>query len=659
MALTAAVATAVATVCAVFALGLPVPVAFAAALVPGLVLVATRPARRPPAWFNVRLLTGATAAVAFVVYLTGRTSSGAGVAGVAGLGLLAIPVLSLLWPDLTTLRYCLLLAAAALAVSAAARRVPHAWPIVGFAAAAAVALVATNRMSAKSIRSLHPPSSTSTATTTRRRVAGEAGVLLALAGLAGLLAATLLPPPRTGNRPQPGRRPSGRQAPQAPYLQPSDRLDAGGRGSGKGDQIVFRVSAPAPALWRTETFGTWDGRDWRRSPDVDAGARTQSGRFVFVPLGPGDERGDAADRFDQRITIETGSVGLLPAAVRVDTVQLPGGEARVASDGTVAPVPALGQGSTYAVTSFLPSADPAVLRNGERGPTAVAPDVARLYLGFPALPERVPRLAAEITASAPTAYDQALAIETWLKANTTVAAGTDPLAAGTDPIDHFLATRRGSPEQAATAMAVMLRSLGIPTRLAVGYLPGQQGPFGGEFVVRARDAYAWVEVSFPGAGWVAFDPAGHAPAPSAHESLLARLRHLLGRLWWVLALAVAAALVWGGQTLLRRWRRRRARPWVTRCYERLLRAGAGRGRPRAPAETPAEYCRALAEDVADERLVHVGEVLTTAAYSQREPPLDARAWAEAVVRDVERAPRPARRAVERSRPARSANRTPG
>jgi transglutaminase-like putative cysteine protease len=651
VALTAAIATAAAALCAVAAIGLPLPLAFGAALVPGVVLVATRPDRRPPSWFDVRRLAGLTAAAAFVVYVSGRASSPTGVVGVAGLGLVAVPVLSLLWPDLSTLRYCLLLSAAALAASAVSGASVRAWPVAAFAAAAAVALVATNRMSATTVRARVAPAR-SRARSTRRRVAGEAGVLLALAGLAGVLAAALLPPPHTANRPRAGRRPSSRPGAQAPYLQPTPRLDAGGRGSGKGNEIVFRVSAPGPALWRTETFGTWDGRVWRRAPEVDGGAQSEDGRFVFVPLGPGDERDSAADRFDQRVTIETGAVGLLPAAARPSTAQLPGGEARAASDGTVVATPALGQRSTLTITSFLPPADPAVLRATPGESSAVPADVARLYLGFPALPERVPGLAGQIAAGAAASYDKAAAVEAWLKANTQVAAGTAPLPAGTDPIDHFLATRRGSSEQAATAMAVMLRALGVPTRLAVGYLPGQQSLFGGDFVVRARDAYAWVEVWIPGAGWVAFDPAGRAPAPSTRTAFLTRLRHLLGRLWWVLVVIATVALAWVVVTLIRRGRRRRARPWVTRWYERLVRAGAGRGRPRDPAETPAEYCQALAEDLPDDRLRRVGELLTLAAYSPDEPPGDARAWAEAVVRDLERSPRARGRAP-------SANRAPG
>jgi hypothetical protein len=348
----------------------------------------------------------------------------------------------------------------------------------------------------------------------------------------------------------------------------------------------------------------------------------------------------------QRITVAAPAIGLLPAAVRASTVQLPSGRLSVDRAGTLAPLPPLGKGANYVVTSFLPASREAARRGAEGASAEVPADVAAAYLGFPALPEPVTALAAEITAAASTPYDKAVALEAWLSVNTEVVAGTPPLPAGADPIDEFLVNRRGSNEQAATAVAIMLRSLGIPTRLAVGYVPGQRAPLGAEFVVRARHAHAWVEAWFPGAGWMTFDPAGRAPpSPPPRDSFSSRLRQLLGVLLWLLLVVAAAALVWAGWKTVRWWQKRQARPWVTRCYERLTRAGRQRGRPRQPAETPAEYCRALAGDVPDDRLVRVGELLDVAAYSDREPPADDRAWADAVVRDVERAAAPRRRSA--------------
>jgi transglutaminase-like putative cysteine protease len=366
---------------------------------------------------------------------------------------------------------------------------------------------------------------------------------------------------------------------------------------------------------------------------------------AHVPPGLGDGFLDGAP-FIQRITVEAPAIGLLPAAVRASTVQLPKGRLSVQYDGALTPLPPVGKGTTYVVTSFLPSSDEALLRATDGRAADASADLPGVYLSSPGLPDRVLALAAEITTGAPTPYDKAAALEAWLATNTEAVAGSRPLPGGADPIDQFLVDRRGSNEQAATAMAVILRSLGIPSRLAVGYVAGQRSAFGGEFVVRARHAHAWVEAWFPGPGWVAFDPTGRAPpSPPERQSFWSRLWRLLGGLVWVVLVVAVAALAWAGWKVARWYRKRHARPWATRCYERLTRAGRQRGRPRHPAETPAEYCQALADDVPDDRLLRVGELLTVAAYSDREPPPDDRAWADAVVRDVERAGAPRRRST--------------
>ncbi len=76
-----------------------------------------------------------------------------------------------------------------------------------------------------------------------------------------------------------------------------------------------------------------------------------------------------------------------------------------------------------------------------------------------------------------------------------------------DTVEYFLfEQRRGYCEQFASSLAVMACSIGIPARVATGYVPGEYNPFTGLHEVRANDAHAWVEVYFPGYGWSTFDP---------------------------------------------------------------------------------------------------------------------------------------------------------
>jgi hypothetical protein len=104
------------------------------------------------------------------------------------------------------------------------------------------------------------------------------------------------------------------------------------------------------------------------------------------------------------------------------------------------------------------------------------------------------------------------------------------------------------------------------------------------------------------------------------------------------ALVVLAAVVWSARAGARWWRRRAALPWATRFFTRVERAGAARGRPRRPQETPVEYAAGLAAGVLpDPRLAEVGELVTVAAWSRHEPAAEDRARAERVLREAVKA----------------------
>ena len=158
----------------------------------------------------------------------------------------------------------------------------------------------------------------------------------------------------------------------------------------------------------------------------------------------------------------------------------------------------------YAGNSRLPPRDASRLRTAGAN---YSNDIASTYLQLPTeLDRRIPELAREITKNARTPFDKALRIETYLRTrfayslNLTGKPGQDPLA-------HFLfETRAGHCEYFASAMAIMLRTLGIPSREVNGFLPGEYNDLGGDYIVRASDAHSWVEVYFPGNGWQVFDP---------------------------------------------------------------------------------------------------------------------------------------------------------
>jgi transglutaminase-like putative cysteine protease len=178
---------------------------------------------------------------------------------------------------------------------------------------------------------------------------------------------------------------------------------------------------------------------------------------------------------------------------------------------------ALQAGESYQVTSSMSIADEESLRDAGGGyPDWVVPR----YLQLPeSLPERVRLLAREITEGQTSAYDKAVAIERYLRNfpyNDQIA-GPGPAQ---DGVDYFLFdAKEGYCDYYASAMVVMLRSVGVPARYVRGYSQGEKGE-DGLYHVREWDGHAWPEVFFPGYGWIEFEPTAGEPAlirPSSRE----------------------------------------------------------------------------------------------------------------------------------------------
>ncbi len=128
------------------------------------------------------------------------------------------------------------------------------------------------------------------------------------------------------------------------------------------------------------------------------------------------------------------------------------------------------------------------------------------YLQLPGLDPRIRQLAAQITGPASSSYDKAVEVERYLKTHYgyTLQLPRSPVA---DPLANFLFERKqGHCEYFASSMAVMLRTLRIPSRVVNGFRSDEFNDLTGNYVVRAKNAHAWVEAYFPGYGWVTFDP---------------------------------------------------------------------------------------------------------------------------------------------------------
>ena len=173
-------------------------------------------------------------------------------------------------------------------------------------------------------------------------------------------------------------------------------------------------------------------------------------------------------------------------------------------------------GEPYEVTSAISSAGPEELRGASSKYPAW---VQERYLQLPPdLPQRVNDLAARVVGGVHTPYDKASAVENYLKSNYPYNLRVDPPPFNADGVDHFLFTlREGYSEYFGSTMAVMLRTVGVPARLAVGYTTGDEIGEEDLFSVTDSHSHAWVEVYFPDFGWIPFEPTPGESLPGVYQ----------------------------------------------------------------------------------------------------------------------------------------------
>lgn len=194
-------------------------------------------------------------------------------------------------------------------------------------------------------------------------------------------------------------------------------------------------------------------------------------------------------------------------------------------------------------------------------------------LALPPLDPRIAEMTARVTAGTADEWEMARRVESYLRR--TYPYTTElPQQESPDPVADFLFERKkGHCEYFASAMAVMLRTAGIPSRVATGFQSGAYNPVSGWWLVRARDAHSWVEAWLPGRGWTTFDPTPPDPNPPK-PSIFSRLQMYMDALqvfWqdWVLAydidrqFSVVANVEQSSRSLSLRWLER----WVESAGE--------------------------------------------------------------------------------------------
>jgi transglutaminase-like putative cysteine protease len=400
------------------------------------------------------------------------------------------------------------------------------------------------------------------------------------------------------------------------YLGFAGSLDTALRGT-LGHTIVMLVRAQRPSYWVGETFNTWDGENWS--------ARNSTARLVYeqspfiLPVPEGDIPLGQPDL--QTFYVTSSTADLVFHAESANQLWFPTSKIYFSTNGTIVSPVGLGSGAIYTVESQVTSASPDQLRASSATLT-LPPPAQEAYTQLPHPYPRVHALAQSVTAGDTSTYDKVQSLIQWMGAHTRYSTNIPPLAAGTDTVSAFLfGNRVGYCEQISTSLAVMLRSLGIPTREAVGYVPGSYNPVTDLYTIRANDAHAWVQVWFPGYGWQSFDPTAVVlpanPAPGA--TALSIVGRALSHVPWFLVAAVAAIGLSGAALV--RWRRRRPATWAERVTRQVERAGQRAGHPRRSSQTLAEYATALDGLSTDgsEAWWHMAAAVEASAYGSRDP----------------------------------------
>ena len=301
----------------------------------------------------------------------------------------------------------------------------------------------------------------------------------------------------------------------------SGRVDLGEVGVLRSDPtIAMRVEVPnlpeppPPRLslhLRGTALDAYDGRAWSQSEPVKRVAENDAGLFPIEHYP--DVAVDAVMRIDLE-PIDPPVLFLPPYAtgMRFRTRSPLAGDAGPAAmrgpEGEFRYQPVDDRGLKYDV--FLSRKRAQTFRR-------LAPAERPRYLALPAdLPSRIKDLAEEWTREAPTPYEKAKAVEQHLRTEYKYDLAS-PSGRDRQPLDHFLfESHRGHCEFYSTAMAIMLRELGVPTRNVTGFVGGTYNRFGRFYAVRQGDAHSWVEVYLDDQGWTTFDPT--PPADAAPKS---------------------------------------------------------------------------------------------------------------------------------------------
>lgn len=328
---------------------------------------------------------------------------------------------------------------------------------------------------------------------------------------------------------------------------------------------LYDARTPVRLRWRGQALTRFDGRKWFNPETRGTVLRTDDGRLQLVS---DDDRRRQGTRLTYMVSIKALDSDVLffagsPEVLNVNALSLirtPFGGYRLGTG--------FSYGVKYEAISLMKQTDvPAITV------AVMPPSLRREYVQLPPIDPRIKELSTGVTSGLSSDFDRAHAIEEYLR--THYAYSLDlPADESPDPLARFLFERRkGHCEYFASAMAVMLRDVGIPARLATGFLGGTYNPITEQYIIRASDAHSWVEAFLPDRGWTSFDPTPPDPNPASVSlwSRLAMYADAADTFWqdWVVSYDLGQQLSLAAQ--MEQSSRRFSLVWTTRLRDSVRR----------------------------------------------------------------------------------------
>jgi len=420
-------------------------------------------------------------------------------------------------------------------------------------------------------------------------------------------------------------------------------------------KVVMRVRSQVEGFWRVLAFDHYTGKGWEISHNQDTALFKQPALSYKISLPTPLIIGKTQEVIQTYTVVAENLPNVIPALAYAKEIYFPTPLISMDRENGLRSPVELSENMTYTVVSDVAYRDKNLLsKAGEKYPAQIRqsylqipPEIAaKIRLRTQEIlakynQERVSKSSDRKTLNSP--YEKALYLAQYLKQNYSIPQNPSDLPYLNEHDDlatTFLFKQHGGyPDHFSTVFTVMLRSIGIPARLVVGFAPGQFNPFTGMYIVRNTDAYAMTEVYFPKYGWFTFDPIPHHPLippsvenietfsvlhqfwswvagwlPTPVSSLFERIfgtifKWIIEAIAWFLGLfsqgwlgiltglLIATIASFCGWLSWKQWQYLLNRLWLhklhpmDRLYQQMLQWTSQKGLNKHPAQTPLEYAQ--------------------------------------------------------------------